>query len=265
MFYFMIVIFSFYLNVLPRINSDKLNKSDNMLNDIQFYDWVAGLIDGDGYFYIRKGNRLTSLIITFDLKDNKTAQMFKHCLNGKLQLVTGFNAIRFLLHKREDIIILINNLNGLIRTENRIKQFKLICLKYGVEYKDPIKLEYNNRWFSGFFDSYGHISYHKTNGNIAICINQKYRLLLDELVLLYNGKVYNHSKILNSYRLVINKKECVLQILNNYFSKYPSRTLKQNRLNLIKIYYELRSNKSKIAIKGSLSNKAWEKKKLIKL
>jgi hypothetical protein len=72
--------------------------------------------------------------------------MLKQRLNGKLQLITGSNAIRFLLHlhKCEDIFLLINNLNALIRTENRIKQFNLVCLKYGVEYKDPIKLEYNN-------------------------------------------------------------------------------------------------------------------------
>jgi len=74
----------------------------------------------------------------------KTAQMLKHHFNGKLQRITGSNAIRFLLHKHKDIILLINNLNRLIRTENRIKQFKLVCLKYGVEYKNPIKLEYNN-------------------------------------------------------------------------------------------------------------------------
>ncbi len=66
--------------------------------------------------------------------------MIKNCLGGKLQLIRGSKAIRFLLHKHDDIVLLINNLNGLIRTQNRIKQFKLVCLKYGVEYKNPIKL-----------------------------------------------------------------------------------------------------------------------------
>lgn len=176
-----------------------------MLNDRHFYEWLDGLIDGDGYFYIRQINRLTSLVITFDLRDEKTAQMLKHRLNGKVKLITGSNAIIFLLLKRENIIILINNLNGLIRTENRIKQFKLVCLKYGVDYKDPIKLDYNNGWFSGFFDADGHVSYNKTIGTINICITQKNRILLDELALIYKGKVYNHSKNLNSYRFVISK------------------------------------------------------------
>jgi hypothetical protein len=33
------------------------------------------IIDGDGYFYIRKINRLTSLVITFDIRDMLTAQI----------------------------------------------------------------------------------------------------------------------------------------------------------------------------------------------
>lgn len=41
---------------------------------------------------------------------------------------------------RDFIIKLLINLNGLIRTKNRIEQFKLACLKYGVEYKEPVKL-----------------------------------------------------------------------------------------------------------------------------
>lgn len=55
---------------------------------------------------------LIYLIITFDYE--KTAQMIKQ------------------------------SLNGLIRTENRIKQLKLVCLRYGIDYKNTIKLNYSN-------------------------------------------------------------------------------------------------------------------------
>jgi Proton-conducting membrane transporter/LAGLIDADG endonuclease len=245
-------------NILP-ITTTSLEIINNQLKkDSHFYEWLAGLIDADGYFYIRKKNRLTSLVITFDSRDEKTAQMIKYYLNGKLQVVNGSNAIRFLLHKYEDIVLLINNLNGLIRTENRMKQFKLVCLRYGVEYKNPIKLEYNNGWLAGFFDGDGHISYNKRNGNLNICVTQKNKILLDELALLYNGKVYNHSKKNNAYRWVISKKENVLLLLNFYFTKYPSRTIKKNRLDLIKKFYELRTNKAHKATKGSILNKAWK-------
>ena len=138
LFYLIISFIYFDLNFIIYINASNFNNlpitiypldlTNNIKfkKDIHFNEWLAGLIDGGGYFYIRKENRLTSLVITFDSRDKKTAQMIKNRLNGKLQKVKGSNAIRFLLHKHDDIVLLINNLNGLIRTENRIKQFKLV-------------------------------------------------------------------------------------------------------------------------------------------
>lgn len=64
--------------------------------------------------------------------------------------------------------------------------------------------------------------------------------LLLELASIYNGKVYNHSKISNYYRFKINNKNSVLTTVNDYFSKYPSKSMKKNRLMLIKKYYELK-------------------------
>jgi hypothetical protein len=91
--------------------------------------------------------------------------------------------------------------------------------------------------FSGGFDSDCHVSYNKNvhRGSVNICITQKYRKLLDELAILYNGKVYSQSKNFNSYRVVISKKtDKGLQILKDYFTKHPSRTINQNRLGLFK-------------------------------
>ena len=230
---------------------------ENIKNDKHFYDWLAGLIDGDGYFYIRKVNRLTSLVITFDIRDIRTAQMIKDRLGGNLNILQGNKAIRFKLHKYDAIVSLVNNINGLIRTPNRIEQLKLVCLNYGIEYKDPIKLEFNNAWFSGFFDSDGHVSYNKSHGSVNICITQKNEKLLLELASIYNGKVYNHSKSSNNYRFIISNKSSVLAILNDYFSKYPSKSMKQNRLMLIKRYYELRIMKCHLQPKGTSLHKAW--------
>ena len=124
------------------------------IGDAKFYEWLAGLIDGDGYIYERK-NGLFSLVITFDIRDKLLAETIQQKLGGNLNLVSGVNAIRYKLHDGDSITQLLIKLNGLIRTKNRIEQFKLACFKYGVEYKDPIKLVYGNGWLSGFFDSDG--------------------------------------------------------------------------------------------------------------
>jgi hypothetical protein len=85
------------------------------------------------------------------------------------------------------------------------------------------------------------VSYNKAHGSVNLCITQKNEKLLLELAKIYNGKVYNHGS--NNYRFIISNKSSVLTIINDYFSKYPSRSMKQNRLMLIKKYYELRTMK----------------------
>ena len=70
--------------------------------------------------------------------------MIKERIGGNINILKGNKAVRFKLHKYDSIVSLINNINGLIRTPNRIEQLKLVCLKYGIEYKDPIKLEFNS-------------------------------------------------------------------------------------------------------------------------
>ena len=97
----------------------------------------------------------------------------------------------------------------------------------------------------------------RSSGSVNICITQKNEKLLLELASIYNGKVYNHSKNSHNYRFIISNKSNVLTILNDYFSKYPSRSLKQNRLMLVKKYFELRIMKCHLASKGSSLHKAW--------
>jgi hypothetical protein len=100
------------------------------------------------------------------------------------------------------------------------------------------------------------VSYNKSHGSVNLCITQKNENLLLELASIYNGKVYNHSKNSHNYRFIISNKSSVLTILNDYFIKYPSRSMKQNRLMLIKKYYDLRIMKCHLAPKGSLLHKA---------
>ena len=184
--------------------------------------------------------------------------MVKTRLGGNLNTVNGVNAIRFKLHERDSIVCLLNNLNGLIRTKTRIDQFKSACLKYGVEYKETVKLEYDNAWFSGFFDSDGHVSYNKINGSIIIAITQKNKDILDFLASVYSGKVYSHTKSGSSFRFTISSKKDVISILDYYFLINPSRTIKQNRLILVKEYYNLRALKAHLAPVDSDLSKKWE-------
>lgn len=69
--------------------------------------------------------------------------------------------------------------------------------------------------------------------------------------------MYSHSKSGNSFRFTISSKKDVLEILDNYFLNNSSRSIKQNRLFLIKEYYNLRNLKAHLAPLGSDLNKQW--------
>ncbi len=226
--------------------------------DQRFIEWLAGLIDGDGYFYYTKIGSCR-LEITLDLRDEKCLYLIKQKYGGYIKLRSGAKAVRYNLHHKEGIIQILTDLNGLIRTPNRIEQFKKLCDRYQIIYKEPIKLEYNNAWFSGFFDADGSVKFNKANGTLSICAVQKNKLLIEELARIYNGKVYFHDKRKLHFDLIISKKENVLSLLNNYFHFNPSRSAKFNRLMSIKRYYELRLLKAHLAEPNTVLNKAWEK------
>ncbi len=252
------ILFIYYLFSFPINIKDKqeiIEKEGEQ--EKKFFEWLAGLIDGDGYIY-QRSNGLFSLIIIFDIRDKSTAEFIKNSLGGNLNIVNQSNAIRYKLHRYESLTSIFSKLNGLLRSKTRIEQFKSACFKYGIEYKETIQLEYDNAWFSGFFDSDGHISFNKTSGSIIIAVTQKNKDILDLLAFTYNGKVHSHSKNGGSFRFNISSKKDVLFILDNYFSRNPSRTIKQNRLLLIKDYYLLRAMKAHISPAGSDLNKKWE-------
>lgn len=71
----------------------------SVFDDTKYYEWLAGLIDGDGYFYERQ-NGLFSIVITFDIRDKLLAEMVQQKLSGNLNIVKDVNAIRYKLHDR---------------------------------------------------------------------------------------------------------------------------------------------------------------------
>ena len=68
--------------------------------------------------------------------------MIKNRLGGHLNLVSGKKAVKYRLYKHEDILYVLHNLNGLIRTQTRIEQYKQACLKYNIIYKINIYIIY---------------------------------------------------------------------------------------------------------------------------
>jgi hypothetical protein len=236
------------------INYSTSNKKNFLLNK-RFNEWLAGLIDGDGYFYLSNNSNSIGLEITMDLRDEHCLYLIKQKYGGSVKLRSRAKAMRYRLHHKSGLLKLINNINGEIRNPIRLFQLNKICNKYNIELIQPRSLIYNNGWLSGLIDSDGHISINSTNNIIVLAITQKNKDLLLLITKIYGGNIYTHSS--SSFRWTISKKEELLQIINNYFNYYPLKSKKFIRLILIKKYYELKKIKAHKEIKNSFLKKTW--------
>jgi hypothetical protein len=105
-------------------------------------------------FYLRKSG-IAGLEITVDLRDEHCLYIIKQRFGGSIKLKSGARPVRSGLHHKEGLINLINSSTAVLRNPTRSLQFIPLCLKYGIEYKDPLPLTYNDGWLSGFLDADG--------------------------------------------------------------------------------------------------------------
>jgi hypothetical protein len=101
-------------------------------NDKPFNGWLAGYIDGNGYFsYSKKG--YVSLEITTEIRDKKTLYLIKQKFGGSIKIKSGTTHLRYRLHHKDGLIKLISCINGEIRNPIRLVQFSRLCNKYNIE------------------------------------------------------------------------------------------------------------------------------------
>lgn len=203
--------------------------------------WLAGLIDGDGCFHLTKKG-YANLEITMDIRDEHALQIIKNVYGGSIKLVSGKNALRYSLRHKQGFLALVNDVNGEIRNSYRLMQLNKICLKYSITLIYPEKLKYENGWLSGFFDADGSVTLNSSNAQLAITLTQKTSEILQPLIEIYGGSIYI-DRTTNSFKWYISNKQSILKIIE-YFKKYPSRSIKKNRLHLIPRCYVLKEIKA---------------------
>jgi hypothetical protein len=222
-------------------NNSSKEKSFN--DDKVFFEWLAGVIDGDGYFHLSKKGT-ARFQVTMDIRDRKALYEIKQKLGGSIYTMANANALRYQLSHKKGLILLINMVNGLIRNPTRLLQMNKLCGKYGINILYPKPLTYYNGWLSGFIDSDGSIYLNEASGQIFISVTQKNKYLLEPLIDLYGGRVDIHSPKVDAFKYIMYRKNEIFNLVDNYFSKYPLKTMKMNRLRLIKRFYLVRMSKT---------------------
>ena len=239
----------FSKNMSTYIKTNSLDNKDTDLDDLAFREWLAGIIDGDGYFLLSK-NGYNSCEITMDARDKKVLYLIQQRYGGSVKQVSNAYAFKYKLRNRAGLIAIINDINGLIRNPARLLQMNKLCVKFDIELKYSDNITFNNGWFSGFLDSDGSIYYNESSGQVFIGISQKNKFLLEPLINIYGGRVDISSPKLEAFKYVIYRKAELFNLIDNYFCKYPLRTEKMKRVNLIKQFYLMRiSKKNKDIVK----------------
>jgi hypothetical protein len=119
-----------------------------------------------------------------------------------------------------------------------------LCDKYHIELKYPEPLTFHNGWLSGFIDSDGSLYYNEGSGQVFIGITQKNRYLLEPLISIYGGRIDILSPKTEAFKYVIYRKAELFNLIDTYFNKYPLKTEKMKRVNLIKDFYVLQIYKN---------------------
>jgi hypothetical protein len=79
-----------------------------------------------------------------DARDIKALYKIKHKYGGNIKSISNANAVRYKLRHKKGLILLINDINGLIRNPARLLQMNKLCVKYNIKLKYPEPLTFNN-------------------------------------------------------------------------------------------------------------------------
>ena len=108
----------FYFIYIKPIFSDSFSSNNDTLklnrSSDPFFEWLAGLIDGDGHFNLSKGGT-ARLQITMGIRDKKALYEIQQKLGGSIYTIANANALRYQLSHKKGLIVLLNGVNGLIR------------------------------------------------------------------------------------------------------------------------------------------------------
>lgn len=175
---------------LPLI-SEHVPKHNNNLTDEELGQFLAGLIEGDGWF----GNK--ELHIIFSEEDTSLAYFIKKRIgHGNVYKIKNKKAVRYICKNKKGLFIILSLING--KLVSTFKYNQLIIHNYSeffnITILPPLKaLSLDNYWLTGFTQADGcfHISIiksktHKVGYNVRLEFSIKQNDYLP-LKLLYNN------------------------------------------------------------------------------
>ena len=188
---------------ISKLNCNTCFYSLSSKSDYCFINWLAGVIDGDGYFDIRKLNSklvFKAIRIKLHNRDVRILTRIKDGLHmGRIRADKNKPHCLFIISKKQHMHFLINKLNGLIRI--KVDAFQKACDLLEIQY---VQANYNiepfDPYFAGLVDTDGTIVYNYICNRIECNLqfklnNYSKKLNLDNVI-----PNYKPSKLLKKHK-----------------------------------------------------------------
>lgn len=218
-------------NILINKRLKDFNGSSETTRAISFNQWLAGLFEADGCFYISK---LGYVSCEITLADRELLSLFKikKVFGGRVSKRINTKSYRWRLHKRELLINFLNAINGFIYL--KVDAFKKVLNLFNIAFKS-FDFSINNAWFSGFFEGNGYINLNRSNFQITFSVSQKNRSILQLIQKYFDGLII-YDKSWNGYSWYANSKDDLI-FLFEYFTMYPMYSNKNSDIITAKRFF----------------------------
>ncbi|MGC1204868.1 MAG: LAGLIDADG family homing endonuclease [Flavobacteriaceae bacterium] len=264
-------------------NNNHISKMTNPWDE-----WFAGVVDGDGYFYINKKQEI-SFELTTAMHDINIVYSIKNELKGgTIKRRSGSNGIRYRVKAFLIIEKIIHKLNGKLHNPVRLRQFEQVCIILNIKLiSSPSIIQIPNAYLAGLIDAEGTVivSISKTNaitsqkpgteGKILRLsqsrgFNQIYlkitSIYKQPLLLIQNS--YNLGYISTDKKNIKNKKSneqynwtikkyADFVLLYDILKNYPLKSSKMHRIRLSLKYFQYKILKYHLKDFNTIEHEIW--------
>jgi hypothetical protein len=216
--------------------------------EILFYKWLAGFVDGDGCFYFYEKENKTYLEIKQATWNLHLLEQLKEKFGGSIRKITDGgkqNSHHYRLSQKDRLIELLHRLNGYIRATSRTVQFKKFCNLYNITYIQPNILTPDDPYLAGMFDADGSINLYNTDSKkgrgLTISMSARYKKDMECYKDIFNGNITTRpTRDCSDWQISAQKDILFAQ---EYLVKYV-KSNKLVRLRLVPLFYELKEKKA---------------------
>ena len=236
-------------------SSETIRQLSYLRDSYTFYAWLAGIIDGDGNFDLRKINNklvLKAIRIKFHVRDIKILNRIQSYFQfGRIKHLNNNTYCMFIISTKEEMAIIINSINGLIRL--KVDSFKKACESLNIQFKEPnYIIEPNDPYFSGLIDTDGSIVFNFPGNRIECNLELQYneytkKLVLDKVIpnykptiLLREKKNQTKGKVFNSIAFKFQTVSGMIYLYEFFMKNRLYCDFKFYRISKIKRFLEIR-------------------------